>query len=200
MLKISRNMTRLASSGLAALLILCFAACRTYSVEAILTQPWPAAAPATFKDIAVGFIESGGSARSPVTQRNLYDSLTFTLQERGFIVLDYLQTIEQFKKTQTAADRLLTDAELRRATPELGSRLFAQGRVQEMRTESLTEEHVQVMVILWIYDARRGERIAELRLFAKDLEYNTGRETQTMARLLADRLDQLIAENAAGGR
>lgn len=196
----SRSMTLRASVGLAALLILSLAGCRTYSVEAILTQPWPAAAPASFKDIAIGFVESGGSARSPVTQRNLYDSLAFTLQERGFIVLDYLQTVEQFKKTQTASDRLLTDAELRRAAPELGSRLFAQGRVQEMRTESLTEEHVQVMMILWIYDARRGERIAELRLFAKDLEYNTGRETQTMARLLAERLDQLIAENTAGGQ
>lgn len=200
MQKYFRRMKFLPALALPTFLLIGLAGCRTYSVEAILTQPWPAAAPSTFKDVAIGFIESGGSARSPVTQRNLYDSLAFTLQERGFIVLDYLQTVEQFKKTQTAADRLLTEAEVRRATPELGSRLFAQGRVQEMRTESLTEEHVQVMVILWIYDARRGERIAEVRLFAKDLEYNTGRETQTMARLIAERLDQLIADNAVGGQ
>ena len=92
---------------------------------------------------------------------------------------------------------MLSDEEVARLTREFGARLYLQGRIQEVKTEQLLEDSLQVAISIWIYDARRGEKIGEIKLFGKDLEFHTARQTLEMSRILAQKLEDLIVNRDA---
>ncbi|MCB1315381.1 MAG: hypothetical protein KDK27_05465 [Leptospiraceae bacterium] len=186
---------RIIRYGILGLLILTGGfSCRTYETHAVRTQEWPGVSPETMRDAGVGFFESTGNARGANSQKNLYDALAFALREQGYITResDFIQKV--LKNNDLPDDRLLTEAEITRMTREFGGRLYLQGRIEETRTIDVVEERVQIMVNVWIYDARRGEKIGEIKLFGTDLEYNTGRESLDMSRLIVADLERLILE------
>ena len=172
-------------------------ACQTYETHSIRTKRWPDSPPESLRDVGVGFFETTGSGKSPLTRQNFYDSISFALREMGYITVEQSQVEDLLDKTSLPRNRLLSDEEVTRLTREFGARLFLQGRIEEVKTEKLLEDSLQVMVSVSIYDARRGEKLGEIKLFGKDLEYHTARQTLEMARIVADSLEQLIVERGA---
>lgn len=171
--------------------------CMTYETHSIRTKRWPDSPPESLRDVGIGFFQNVGSGKSPLTRENFYDSLAFSLREIGYITVEQSQVEEVLGKSALPKNRLLSDEEVARLTREFGARLYLQGRIQEVKTEQLLEDSLQVAISIWIYDARRGEKIGEIKLFGKDLEFHTARQTLEMSRILAQKLEDLIVNRDA---
>ncbi|MEQ9362871.1 MAG: hypothetical protein RIF32_01430 [Leptospirales bacterium] len=166
--------------------------CRTYETHAIRTKRWPDSQTEALRDVGIGYFQTMGSGKSPLTRQNFYDGLAFSLREIGYITVEQKRVEDVLGKSALPKNRLLSDEEVARLTREFGARLFLQGRIQEVKTEQLLEDSLQVAVSVWIYDAQRGEKIGEIKLFGKDLEFNTARQTLEMSRIVAAKLEELI--------
>lgn len=171
--------------------------CQTYETHAIRTKRWPDSQTEALRDVGIGYFQTMGSGKSPLTRQNFYDSLAFALREIGYITVEQSRVQDVLGKSSLPKNRLLSDEEVARLTREFGARLFLQGRIQEVKTEQLLEDSLQVAVSIWIYDARRGEKIGEIKLFGKDLDFHTARQTLEMSRILAGNLEDLIVNRDA---
>lgn len=167
-------------------------ACKGYQVESIRTRAWPATPYEQIKDVGIGYFDSTGSGMSPLTQKNFYHSLAFALREAGYTTAEAPEVFDLLRKASLPMDRGLTDNEVELFNRSFGGKLYLQGMVQEVRTETLLEDLLQVMVNVSIYDMRTGKKLGEIKVFGKDMEYNTGRETLEISRLVARQLDDLI--------
>ncbi|MCR9145515.1 MAG: hypothetical protein NXI24_24965 [bacterium] len=177
--------------------VLFSSACRTYETHAIRTKRWPDTQAEALRDVGIGYFQTLGSGKSPLTRQNFYDSMSFSLREMGYITVEQSQVEDLLGKSSLPKNRLLSDEEVARLTREFGARLFLQGRIQEVKTEQLLEDALQVSVSVWIYDARRGEKIGEIKLFGKDLEFHTARQTLEISRIVADKLEELVVNRDA---
>ncbi len=197
----SKSRSRIAARGVPAILlaglILFFAGCQTYETHAIRTKRWPDTQAEGLRDVGIGYFQTMGSGKSPLTRQNFYDSLAFALREMGYITVEQSFIEEVMAKSSLPKKRLLSDEEVARLTREFGARLFLQGRIQEVKTEQLLEDSLQVAISVWIYDAQRGEKIGEIKLFGKDLEFHTARQTLEMSRIVAGQLEALIVDRDA---
>ncbi|MCE9598111.1 MAG: hypothetical protein K8S54_09115 [Spirochaetia bacterium] len=173
--------------------LLVFTSCKTYESASIRTQKWPGDSIESMRDVGIGFFESTGTARTSHSQQNLYDSLAFSLRELGYVTRETPAMFQALDRTGLPVDRLLTDEEILRLAGRAGVRLFIQGRLQEIKTETLLEDHLQVMLNLSVYDAKIGEKIGEIKVFGTDLDYNTGKQTLDLARIARNDLEALIA-------
>ncbi|MBL8018247.1 MAG: hypothetical protein JNM27_01160 [Leptospirales bacterium] len=166
--------------------------CKTYESAAIRTQKWPGDPIESMRDVGIGYFESSGTARTSHSQQNLYDSLAFALRELGYVTRETPAMFQALDRTGLPADRLLSDEEVLRLAGRAGVRLFLQGRLQEIKTETLLEDHLQIMLNVSVYDARIGEKIADIKVFGNDLDYNTGKQSLQLARLARNDLESLI--------
>ncbi len=166
--------------------------CKNFQVESIRTGAWPATSYDDIKDVGIGYFDSTGSGMSPLTRANFYQTLAFALRENGYTTAEAPEVADLLKKSSLPVDRSLTDNEVELFNRSFGGKLLLQGGVQEVRTETLLEDLLQVMVNVSIFDMRTGKKLGEIKVFGKDLEYHTGRETLAISRLVARQLDDLI--------
>lgn len=181
-------------SALLLAMLLALPHCQSYETHSIRTKKWPNTQTEQLRDVGIGYFETVGSGKSPLTRQNFYDNFAFALREIGYITAEQQQIAEVLTKTGLPRNRLLADDEVSRLTREFGARLYLQGRIQEVKTEQLLEDSLQVAISVWIYDARRGEKLGEIQLFGKDLEFHTARQTLEMSRILAAKLEELIVD------
>lgn len=173
-------------------------ACKSMEVESIRTRAWPATAYADIKDVGIGYFDSSGSGMSPLTRTNFYRTLAFALREAGYTTAESGEIGDLLKKSSLPADRTLTDNEVELFNRNFGGQLYLQGGVQEVRTETLLEDLLQVMVHVSIHEMETGKKLGEIKVFGRDLEYNTGRETLKISRLVARELDSMVLERNGG--
>lgn len=166
--------------------------CSAYEVTAVRTADY--APDDTFKKIGIGYFEAGGSGNSSRTQRNFYDSLAYSLQARGFQLIDAAATRDLLIRADLPPDRQLSPNEIMQFSSRFPGRILLQGRIQEVKTERLVETYVQVMIQIHLNDMRSGQKIGEAVLFGRNLEFNTARETMAMAEKAADKLNDLLTK------
>ncbi len=167
-------------------------ACSSYEITSVRTTDYTP--DESFQKVGIGFFEVAGSGNGARTQRNFYDSMAFALQERGYQLIDAGTTRDLIIRAELPPDRQLSPNELLQFSGKFPGRILLQGRIQEVKTERLVETHVQVMIQVHVHDMRAGQKLGEAVLFARDLEFNTARETMTMARKTADQLNDLLAK------
>ena len=173
-------------------------ACMSYEVSSIRNRPWPGGALQSLKDVHIGYFKYQGVGATPYTRTNFYDSLAFSLVENGFLTKTFAESSAIFKKHEISADKILSPEEVLRLSGLLGGKLLLQGIIQESKTDSALEEFYQINISVYIYEIGSGEKLGEIKLFGKDLEFNTGRETLEMARLVVQELMTLLEERGQG--
>ncbi len=161
--------------------------CSAYRVESVRSGE-PAAGS---RDVAIGFFETYGG-RSESVRRNFYDALAFSLREKQFKPAEAMEIKQLFERSELPSDRNLNPNELLRLASQYPGRLFIQGHIDEVKTETLTEDFIQVNVSASVYELKRGTKIAEIQVYGKDLEHRTARESLDMARLVATELEKIL--------
>jgi hypothetical protein len=173
-------------------------ACKSIEVESIRTRAWPTTPYEDIKDVGIGYFDSSGSGMSPLTRTNFYRALAFALREAGYTTAESAEIGDLLEKSSLPADRTLTENEVELFNRSFGGKLYLQGGVQEVRTETLLEDLLQVMVHVSIHEMRTGQKLGEIKVFGRDLEYNTGRETLKISRLVAEELDDMVLDRNGG--
>lgn len=168
------------------ILSILLSACSAYRVESVRSGELQSGA----REVAIGFFETYGG-RSDMARRNFYDGLSFSLREKGFHPAEAQEIKQLFDRAELPSEKNLNPNELVRLASQYPGRLFLQGRIDEVKTETLLEDRIQVMVSVSVYELKRGSKIAEIQVFGKDLEYRTGRESLEMARLVSSELEKM---------
>ncbi|MBX7059349.1 MAG: hypothetical protein K1X75_14895 [Leptospirales bacterium] len=172
----------------AAALAVAFGNCSAYVVESVRTEPWLAGA--VRREAAIGRFEALG-ARA-LAARNIGESLAFALRRRGFAIVEQIETERLLHENGIVSSGLLTPQEIARVANAVPTRLYLQGRVQEQRTVELVEERLQVLVAVDIFQTAGGEKLGEIRLYARDLNFHSPAESREMAERIATQLDDMI--------
>lgn len=172
--------------------------CQNYDSHTIRTRDWQSLAQGSLRDIGIGYFESRGSGKSPLTRDTFYDSLAFALREQGYITREFDAIHKTLKANQLPYNRLLDAGEILRLTREFGGRLYLQGKIEEKRTETLLEDLLQVSITIWIYDAHTGQKIGEIKTFAHDMEYLAAPQLLELTRHSVEELETLIASERTG--
>lgn len=173
-----------------ALALLIVGSCTSYQVAGITTADYKP--DATFKKVGIGFFEVSGAGNSARTQRNFYDSIAFALQEKGYHIIDASTTRDFLARAELPADRTLSPHEILQFSGKYSGRILIQGRIQEAKTEKLVESLVQVMIQIHFHDMATGQKLGEIVLFGKNLDFHTAHETMVMAQKAAEKLDELL--------
>jgi len=166
------------------------AACSAYSVNSIRSVDFNGGA--AYRRVSIGFFEVTGNANISRTQRNLYDALAFSLQQRGYLVTDFPATQMLMQRLGLPVDRLLLESEVLQFSGNSPARVLLQGRIEEIRTDRLVESHIQSMIQLQLFDVRTGKKVGQIVLFGKDQEFVTGKEIMLMTDHLCAEFDKMI--------
>lgn len=178
------------------LLVLTAGACRTYEVVSVQSVDWPARS----SEVNIGYFDASGSASRAANRNNLYESLSFSLREANFRTREAPDLFTVLSRNELPVNRLLTEAEVLRLSGLVPGRLLLQGRLEEVLTQTLVEDRVQVQVNVNIYSLETGRRLGEIRVYGKDLENVTGSETLAISRLIAKRLREMTGKETAIGK
>lgn len=171
--------------------------CQNYEITSIRTRRWPAGPDRELRRVAIGFFDYHGVGNSSQKQYNFYESLAYALVESGYTTKEAPDTFLLLKKNELPTGRILTLQELFRFSGQSGEKLLLQGDIYENRTETLLEDFLQVMINVSVYDMRTGLKIGVIKLFAKDMKYNNGREILAMTRKIVNNLDNLISNRTS---
>jgi len=177
------------------ILSVCLSACRNYEVVSVQSPEWPAKS----SEINIGFFDASGSASRSANRNNLYESLSFSLREAEFRTREAQDVFALLSRNELPVNRLLTEAEVLRLSGLLPGRILLQGRIEEVLTQTLVEDRVQIQVNVNIYSLETGRRLGEIRVYGKDLENVTGSETLVISRLVAKRLREMTGARSAAG-
>ena len=182
-------------------LLLCFlsvilSACRNYEVVSVQSPEWPAKS----SEINIGYFDASGSASRAANRNNLYESLSFSLREAEFRTREAQDVFALLSRNELPVNRLLTEPEVLRLSGLLPGRILLQGRIEEVLTQTLVEDRVQIQVNVNIYSLETGRRLGEIRVYGKDLENVTGSETLHISRLVAKRLREMTGARSAAGQ
>ena len=167
-------------------------ACRTYESASIRVRKWPTGQEQSLRDVGMGYFSHRGVGTIPYTRQNFYESMSFSLRESGYTTHEYPRIQNLLADNALATNRLLSPEEIMRLRSKFPGKLFLQGDIQENRTETLTEEFIQVMINVSIHDMTTGKKIGTIKLFGKDMKHNTGREVLAMSRIITGEIEKLI--------
>lgn len=176
--------------------VVVLSACRGYDVVSVQSPDWPARS----SEINIGYFDASGSASRASNRNNLYESLSFSLREAEFRTREVQDVFALYARNELPVNRLLTEAEVLRLSGLLPGRILLQGRMEEILTQTLVEDRVQIQVNVNIYSLETGKRLGEIRVYGKDLENVTGSETLAISRLVAKRLREMTGSRTSSAR
>lgn len=148
--------------------------------------------------VAIGTFTILASGRSPESQmkRVLSGTLAFALRKEGFRVQEAAEVERLLERSELPTARLLRSDELLQLAGKLGPRLLLQGEIHEATTYDLVDEHVQVMINVFVFDMLTGQKVGELRAFGRNLTHYTTSDTLEASSLLARQLSRVVQEGS----
>lgn len=171
--------------------------CRNYETLQIRTGVWPTGTDASLRDVGIGYFEYSGTTMSANRSDNrkiFYGSLAYALRESGFRTMEASDFLALLTKHEIPADRTLAAEDIMRLNDRFAGKLIIQGAIYEQQTDTLTEDVLQIIIIASVHDMSTGKKIGDIRTYASDLEYNSGRTALDLAREIARSLDSLVVD------
>ncbi len=167
------------------------AGCRSYEVAFVQTAAWKISSLGGEREIGIGYFETIGVTQA--NRINLTESLAFALREKGYNPRESAEISSLLAKNDFAVNRILTENEVIRFSGLTDVTILLQGRFEEILTRTLLEDRLQVVLHVSVFDMQNGLKVAEIKLFGKDMLYLTGRETLEMSRRVSDRFALMMS-------
>ena len=168
--------------------------CSSFEVSSHQIAAFPGEPAARLAHVGIGnfSVLSTGRSSQAETRRILTGTLAFALRRVGFQVKEAADVERLLERSELPTNRLLRNDELLQLAGKFGPRLLLQGEVHETVTYDLVDEHVQVMINVFVFDMTSGRKVGEVRVFGRDLDHYTGRDALEASRLLAGELGEIV--------
>ncbi len=172
--------------------------CSSFEASHQKLPDFPKEGPERLAHVGIGTftIVSAGQSTGSSIHRTLVGTLAFALRAEGFRVLEAAEVERVLERSELPTIRLLNGEELLQLSGRLAPRFLLQGEVHETVTHDLVDEHVQVMLSVFVHDMTNGRKVAEVRVFGRNLAHYTAREAFQASRLLARSLGSVVREGA----